>query len=239
MIASAPQHRWVRYRHLWTTCAVVLAHIALLWAVWNLGPSSRAKPVDEVILASVVLESATHAATSAPSPAPSTQRPPQTQIRAMANPVPSAQPATPAALSAPNAPVASAASTTSPQAHASMQDALPAPPGNSANASAGIAPVIAAAAVVQPSADAGYLNNPAPPYPRQSRRMGEEGTVIVRVLIGVQGSAEKAELRASSGYQRLDDAALETVQRWRYVPGTRNGVAAAMWFNLPVRFVLE
>ena len=69
--------------------------------------------------------------------------------------------------------------------------------------------------------------------------MGEEGTVIVRVLIGVQGGAEKAELRASSGYQRLDDAALETVQRWRYVPGTRNGVVAAMWFNVPVRFVLE
>jgi protein TonB len=93
--------------------------------------------------------------------------------------------------------------------------------------------------VVQPSADADYLNNPAPPYPRQSRRMGEEGTVIVRVLISVQGSAEKAELRTSSGYDRLDQAALETVQRWRYVPGKRNGEAVTMWFNVPIRFVLE
>ena len=79
-----------------------------------------------------------------------------------------------------------------------------------------------------PSADADYLNNPAPPYPRQSRRLGEEGWVVLRVLIGLQGTAEQAEIRTSSGYDRLDQAALETVQRWRYVPGKRNGTAVAM-----------
>ena len=93
--------------------------------------------------------------------------------------------------------------------------------------------------MVLPSTDADYLNNPPPAYPRMSRRMGEQGTVLVRVFINAEGRADKAEIRTSSGYPRLDEAALETVQRWRYVPGKRAGVAEAMWFNVPIRFVLD
>jgi protein TonB len=93
--------------------------------------------------------------------------------------------------------------------------------------------------LVEPSADADYLKNPPPPYPRISRRMGEQGTVIVRVFISVQGLPDKAEVRTSSGFARLDQAALDAVQRWRFVPGRRNGTPEAMWFNIPVRFVLE
>lgn len=93
--------------------------------------------------------------------------------------------------------------------------------------------------VVLPSSDADYFNNPAPAYPRMSRRLGEQGTVVLRVLINAEGAAEKAEIRTSSGYSRLDEAAVETVKRWRYVPGKRAGIPEAMWFNLPVRFVLD
>lgn len=93
--------------------------------------------------------------------------------------------------------------------------------------------------VVLPSSHADYLHNPTPAYPRMSRRLGEQGTVVVKVMINTEGRAEKAEIRTSSGYRRLDETALETVLRWRYVPGTRNGVAEAMWFNVPIRFVLD
>jgi len=93
--------------------------------------------------------------------------------------------------------------------------------------------------LVEPSADADYLKNPPPAYPRASRRLGEQGTVIVRVFISTQGLPEKAEVRTSSGFARLDQAALEAVQRWRFVPGRRSGTPEAMWFNIPVRFVLE
>ena len=93
--------------------------------------------------------------------------------------------------------------------------------------------------LVEPSADADYLKNPPPGYPRISRRMGEQGTVIVRVFISTQGLPEKAEVRTSSGFARLDQAALDAVQRWRFVPGHRHGTPEAMWFNIPVRFVLE
>jgi protein TonB len=47
------------------------------------------------------------------------------------------------------------------------------------------------------------------------------------------------EVRRSSGFERLDGVAVETVRRWRFVPGKRNGVPEAMWFNVPINFVLE
>ena len=95
-------------------------------------------------------------------------------------------------------------------------------------------------AVVPPSSSAAYLNNPAPPYPAMSRRLGESGRVTVRVLIGPDGRAQEARIQRSSGFDRLDQVALETARdRWRYVPGTRGGVPEAMWFNVPINFVLE
>ncbi|MBU4519049.1 MAG: energy transducer TonB [Gammaproteobacteria bacterium] len=90
-----------------------------------------------------------------------------------------------------------------------------------------------------PSSSADYINNAPPPYPPLSKRLGEQGKVIVRALIEVNGSASKAEIRTSSGYERLDQTALQTVLKWRYVPGKRAGVPEAMWFNIPINFVLE
>ena len=107
--------------------------------------------------------------------------------------------------------------------------------------------VVAAATVVAPpapkielpSSDADYLNNPKPPYPPISKRMGEQGKVVIRTLIGADGTAKEATIHQSSGFDRLDQTALATARKWRYVPGKRAGVAEAMWFNVPFTFVLE
>ena len=101
------------------------------------------------------------------------------------------------------------------------------------------APPAAPPRVELPSSNADYLQNPPPPYPAMSRRLGEQGRVVVRVLIGADGLPQRAELRSTSGFDRLDQAALATVMRWRYVPGKRGGVAEAMWFNVPLNFVLD
>ena len=69
--------------------------------------------------------------------------------------------------------------------------------------------------------------------------LSAQGKVLVRVLIGVDGTAQKAEIKQSSGFDRLDQAALNTVLRWRYVPGKRAGVPETMWFSVPINFVLE
>lgn len=90
-----------------------------------------------------------------------------------------------------------------------------------------------------PSSDASYLQNPRPEYPRISRQRGEQGRVLVRVLIGADGSAQKAEISQSSGFSRLDQSALTAVSNWRFVAGKRAGVPEAMWFTVPVGFCLS
>ena len=110
--------------------------------------------------------------------------------------------------------------------------------GEAGNAS-GSAAGSAAAKLERPSSNADFLRNPQPDYPRLSRQRGEQGRVVVNVLIGVDGNAQKAELITSSGFERLDRAALDTVRGWRYVPGKRGGVPEAMWYAVPIQFVLQ
>lgn len=95
------------------------------------------------------------------------------------------------------------------------------------------------ARIEPPSSDADYLENAKPSYPPMSKRLGEQGKVVIRILIETDGHAHQAEIKQSSGFDRLDQAALSTVLRWRYLPGKRAGTPEAMWFNVPINFVLE
>jgi protein TonB len=72
-----------------------------------------------------------------------------------------------------------------------------------------------------------------------SKRLGEQGKVMVRVLIGADGLPQKAEITRGSGFDRLDRAAIDYVMKCRYVPGKVGGVPQAMWYPAPVNFVLE
>ena len=88
-------------------------------------------------------------------------------------------------------------------------------------------------------AHADYARNPAPIYPAVARRREQQGTVTVKVLVGVDGSVERAEIADSSGFDALDDAALETVRsRWRFVPARHDGLAVESWVLVPIRFAL-
>ncbi|HNQ48852.1 MAG TPA: energy transducer TonB [Hydrogenophilus thermoluteolus] len=93
--------------------------------------------------------------------------------------------------------------------------------------------------VEQPSAYASYLNNPPPDYPTASRRLGEEGTVIIRALIEEDGHASIVQVEKSSGYLRLDRAAEEAVKKWKFKPGKKNGIPVAMWHLIPIKFELK
>lgn len=87
--------------------------------------------------------------------------------------------------------------------------------------------------------DVAYLNNPAPAYPGLARRLGEEGTVRLRVWVSREGRAGKVELAQSTGSPRLDRAALETVSRWRFEPARENGAPVEQWVIVPIKFKLE
>jgi len=97
----------------------------------------------------------------------------------------------------------------------------------------------APAPVSPPRFDAAYLRNPAPAYPRQSRQMGETGRVILRVLVTPLGAPGRVELRTSSGSYRLDDAALDAVQRWKFVPARQGDKPVEAWVLVPILFTLE
>jgi protein TonB len=94
-------------------------------------------------------------------------------------------------------------------------------------------------ALVEARFDADYLQNPAPVYPPLSRRMGEEGKVILRAYVLPSGRPESVELRQSSGSARLDEAALAAVRKWRFVPARRGSEAVAAWVLIPITFRLE
>ncbi len=90
-----------------------------------------------------------------------------------------------------------------------------------------------------PVSDADYLQNPKPPYPGLSKRLNEQGSVLVRVLVGTDGKVQDITIKQSSGFERLDQSALQSVARWRFVPGKRGGVPEAMWHIVPIIFKLD
>jgi periplasmic protein TonB len=69
--------------------------------------------------------------------------------------------------------------------------------------------------------DAAYLDNPRPNYPSISRRRGEEGKVLLRVLVSPDGLAATVNIEKSSNFERLDEAARQAISRWRFVPARR------------------
>ena len=91
----------------------------------------------------------------------------------------------------------------------------------------------------QPNFSAEYLHNPPPAYPVLSRRMGEEGKVLLRAYVLPDGQAEKIELKQSSGSDRLDAAALAAVRQWRFAPAKHGEEIVAAWVVIPISFHLE
>lgn len=87
--------------------------------------------------------------------------------------------------------------------------------------------------------DADYLQNPKPAYPPMSRRLNEEGKVLLRVHVGADGGAREVEIKQSSGFGRLDAAARDAVSRWRFVPARRGNDAVDSWVAVPIVFSLE
>lgn len=83
-----------------------------------------------------------------------------------------------------------------------------------------------------------YESNPLPPYPRVARQNHWQGTVRLRARISAAGDIEKVSLERSSGHQVLDQAALQGVRHWRFIPATRNGVPVASEVSIPVAFRL-
>ena len=207
-------------RHLWIALVVVALHVLLIWTLQN-GLPVRAAQI--LVTAEVLSELLS---TTAP-PQPRQALPPKQSVAQQPPKV--TAPLQALAISSPSPQVVQASLNA-----AAVTAATPAP------AQATTLPAPSGQATVQlPSSNADYLQNPKPPYPPLSSRLGETGKTVYKVWIGVDGKPQRAELVSSSGFARLDKAAYDTVMGWRYVPGQLGGVAELMAFNVPIHWELR
>lgn len=90
-----------------------------------------------------------------------------------------------------------------------------------------------------PKFGAAYLNNPAPAYPPMARRLGEQGRVLLKVLVGENGNAENVQIENSSGHGKLDQAAIEAVRQWTFIPAKRSNQPISAYVLVPIKFSLN
>lgn len=93
--------------------------------------------------------------------------------------------------------------------------------------------------VTEIKVDAHSTQNFPPVYPKISKRLKEQGTVILSMLISAQGQIEAISIEESSGFTRLDQSALSAAAKWRYEPATINGTAIAKTYLMPIEFKLN
>jgi periplasmic protein TonB len=172
-------------------------------------------------------------------PAPKPKRAPKPMVRPVPRPavIPTPQPSVmtappeaPSSIAAP-APLPAPVLEAPPEPVAAAPAAPPAPPPIPATPTP--------APIRPPSFNADYLNNPAPRYPALSRRMGEEGKVLLRVFVNEEGLPAQVQIQSSSGSSRLDSTALEAVKQWKFVPAHRGAEPVAAWVIVPISFSLR
>lgn len=199
---------------------VVLAHVGAWYGLSNLRSDiqqSRPLPVIEVTLLPPPPPKLIVKAPEPPKPAPKPKE--QPRIRQEPRPLLQPQPVAERVMEQVAEPVR-------------QESAPPAPP----------APVVEAApepVLEAPRFNAAYLNNPPPVYPLAARRRGNEGKVLVRAEIQADGSCSRVALKKTSGSDLLDQAALEAVRKWHFVPARKGGQAITAWVEVPITFKLE
>lgn len=93
--------------------------------------------------------------------------------------------------------------------------------------------------ITAPRFDADYLDNPKPAYPPISRRLGEEGRVVLRVFVQPSGRPSQIEIKTSAGSERLDQAARSAVELWKFIPARQGETAVGAWVLVPIVFSLK
>lgn len=216
---SLPILVWHQIKRIGPLGLIILLHIGFFYAIQSGLVRQAAETFPKEIFATFITSEAPKPPAPAPAPAlPKTvpviqKAPPKTHIPVVNN--------TPA----PNA-------ITTPLVAAAPDPALTSMPSN----------LQAPAAPSQPktiSSGVEYIQAPQPEYPPSSRRMGEEGKTILRVLVNDRGRADRVEIQKSSGSPRLDDAARQAVIRALFKPYMEDGKAVSVYAIVPIKFQLD
>ncbi|MDB5776382.1 MAG: tonB family C-terminal domain protein [Herbaspirillum sp.] len=214
-------------RRVGPLAAIILLHVAFFYALQSGAIVQTKQAIPKEVFATLITPQA-ELAPAPPPPKEQAKPTPKTAPiikKAVAPPLPVVhQTPSPIAVTAPLAPPEPAA----PVAAAPEPAPVPAP----------VAPP-APAAPRTISSGVEYIQKPQPEYPAASKRMGEEGQVVLRVLINEQGRADSIELQKTSGSARLDEAGRQAVQRARFKPQTENGKPVKVYAIVPIRFQLD
>lgn len=77
-----------------------------------------------------------------------------------------------------------------------------------------------------------------PSYPSASERLGEQGISGISLLIGADGRVKETRVDQSSGFRRLDDAALRAFGACKFIVGTVDGIPAPIWFSVRYQWII-
>lgn len=193
---------------------IVAFHAIIIGTALRLSPQAR-QVFSEIVEAALILPPPPPEALPdvAPKPLPVAQKPPPVQKRP--------RPPAPVLTARPSVDIPTAAFPVAATPAVPETDSAPAAP-----------------ALTPPTFNADYLDNPPPLYPSMSRRLGETGRVLLRVLVSADGRAERVEIKTSSGFERLDHAARDAVVGWRFTPARRGDERVAAWVLVPISFVM-
>jgi protein TonB len=213
---------WKQVKRIGPLGAIILLHLAFFYALQSGLIKKASTLVPKEVFATLITPE------RAPEPEPPKEQPkpkPKTvpivkKTVAPPLPVPVVQEPSPTAVTAPPAP---------------PQPAVPA-------AAATPEPSPAPAAPAAPrtiTSGVEYIQKPQPEYPAASKRMGEAGQVLLRVLVNDKGRSESVQIQKSSGFPRLDEAARQAVQRARFKPYTEDGKPVPVYAIVPIGFQLD
>jgi protein TonB len=227
----SPKTQALFTRQEWIVIAVVLALHGMFFVSLDLGLEVRNDPSENEVrvMANLVAPPSPPAppVSTPPAPQPKQEVKPKTQAK------PEPKPKTPDPSTTPPGDASQAkAAEAAKAAESQMPNAAVAPASSQGTAGTPIQTDIGKLVVVyQPDAD--------PYYPSFSKRAGEQGEVVVRLIIDETGVVEEAVLLRSSGFARLDRAAEQIGRRYRFKPYTVNGNPARISTNLLIKFNLK
>lgn len=219
LISPPPQrYRPQRRFHLPILVAVLALHVGLGLALYRFGVTDMLAPMPSAPLVVELI---------AIKPPPPSRATTETEALSPTTPIVSPLPIVQTPRVAPEITTTSVAS--------------PLPPRLTANSTAAVADSgtpTPQTPIVPPNAYAEGLDNPVPRYPLESRRLREQGTVVLAVEVTIDGRVASVHVANSSGHPRLDRSALDTVKSWRFQPAMQAGHAVAARGIVEIPFIL-
>ncbi len=209
---------------------VMLVHV---WAaIWMLKPAEAVTKAQPMTMEVSLVAAPSQQAAAAPVAQPKPEEPKKQPVK---KPVKKKQPLVRKQMELPKPAAMAEEMLPAP----STLESAPSPVTPSAAANAASKTTADTAPFTEANFNANYGTNPKPKYPGIATSRGWEGTVRLMVKVSVDGESEEVTVQRSSGYDVLDEAAIEAVEKWKFIPAKRGETPIASSVIVPINFILN